>query len=61
MQRETPVEKPKTTLESVPDLQQWFDQPPVSTVRRTTTTPPPPALEKVGEFLGDPDVDGWLR
>ena len=60
MQRETPVEKPKTTLESVPDLQQWFDQPPISGVRHKTT-PPPPAVEKVGEFLGDPDIDAWLR
>jgi hypothetical protein len=39
----------------------WFDAPPVSVVRRTSSLPPPSAVEKVGEFLGDPDVDAWLR
>lgn len=51
-----------TTRDDVPkDLEQlWFDTPPPSSVRRTTSAPPPP-VEKVGEFLGDPDVDAWLR
>jgi len=39
----------------------WFDSPPPSGVRRASSFPPPPAEEKVGEFLGDPDVDSWLR
>jgi hypothetical protein len=44
------------------DLEQlWFDTPPPSSVRRPSSTPPPPSVEKVGEFIGDPDVDAWLR
>jgi hypothetical protein len=47
--------------ESQTDLEKlWFDTPPPSGVRRSSAPPPPPA-EKVGEFLGDPDVDAWLR
>ena len=43
------------------DLEQlWFDTPPPSGVRRMSSAPPPP-VETVGEFLGDPDVDAWLR
>ena len=43
------------------DLEQlWFDTPPASGVRRMSSAPPPP-VEKLGEFLGDPDVDAWLR
>ena len=35
---------------------QWFDEtPPSSRVRPSV----PPV--RVGEFLGDPEVDGWLR
>lgn len=34
----------------------WFDsQPP----RRSSSVPPP--IVQVGEFLGDPEVDSWLR
>jgi hypothetical protein len=44
------------------DLEQlWFDTPPPSAVRRVSSVPPPSPVEKVGEFLGDPDVDAWLR
>jgi len=51
----------KKKLDDVQDLEQlWFDTPPPSSVRRPTSAPPPPP-EKVGEFLGDPDVDAWLR
>jgi hypothetical protein len=52
-------------LDDVPialDLEEqlWFDTPPPSGVRRMSSAPPAP-LEKVGEFLGEPDVDAWLR
>ena len=44
------------------DLEQlWFDTPPPSSVRRAMSSAPPPPVEKVGEFVGDPDVDAWLR
>jgi hypothetical protein len=36
----------------------WFDAPPSST--RRSSAPPPP-VEKVGEFVGDPMIDAWLR
>lgn len=43
------------------DLEQlWFDTPPPSGVRRMSSAPPAP-VENVGEFLGEPDVDAWLR
>jgi hypothetical protein len=37
----------------------WFDAPPASS-RRISTVPPPP-VSAVGEFLGDPLADAWLR
>lgn len=37
----------------------WFDAPPASS-RRTPSVPPPP-VSAVGEFLGDPLADAWLR
>ena len=36
----------------------WFNEPPAST-RRMSSRPPP--VVHVGEFLGDPEVDAWLR
>ena len=36
----------------------WFDAPPPST--RRSSVPPPPA-SVVGEFIGDPLADAWLR
>ena len=49
-------------LDDVQDLEElWFDTPPPSTVVRRSSSAPPPPVEKVGEFLGDPDVDAWLR
>ena len=36
----------------------WFDAPPPST--RRSSVPPPP-VSAVGEFLGDPLADAWLR
>jgi hypothetical protein len=36
----------------------WFDAPPPST--RRSSVPPAP-VSAVGEFLGDPLVDAWLR
>jgi hypothetical protein len=33
----------------------WFDEPP----SRTRSSAPP--VVSVGEFLGDPEVDAWLR
>jgi hypothetical protein len=35
----------------------WFDAPPSST--RRSSAPPP--VSAVGEFLGDPLADAWLR
>lgn len=37
----------------------WFDAAPASS-RRTSSVPPPP-VSAVGEFLGDPLADAWLR
>ena len=34
----------------------WFDEAPPSSHR-----PSAPPVVHVGEFLGDPEVDGWLR
>jgi hypothetical protein len=36
----------------------WFDDPPPSS--RPRSSAPPPVVH-VGEFLGDPEVDAWLR
>jgi hypothetical protein len=36
----------------------WFDAPPASTRRPSA---PPPPVSAVGEFLGDPLADSWLR
>jgi hypothetical protein len=44
---------------STPDLEAWFDEKPPSS-RRPSTVPPAPA-EVLGDFVGDPMVDGWLR
>jgi hypothetical protein len=38
----------------------WFDAPPASS-RRPSSVPPPPPVSAVGEFLGDPLADAWLR
>ena len=37
----------------------WFDAAPASS-RRPSSVPPPP-VSAVGEFLGDPLADAWLR
>jgi len=37
----------------------WFDAPPASS--RRPSSPPPPPVSAVGEFLGDPLADAWLR
>lgn len=34
----------------------WFDEPPPSSQRRTSAPP-----VSIGEFLGDPVADAWLR
>ena len=36
----------------------WFEAPPSSS--RRTSVPPPP-VSVVGEFIGDPLADAWLR
>lgn len=36
----------------------WFDAPPASSRRPSA---PPPPVSAVGEFLGDPLADAWLR
>jgi hypothetical protein len=35
----------------------WFDDPPPSSQHRSSVPP----VVHVGEFLGDPEVDAWLR
>lgn len=60
MQPESSLENAKKLSDGEMDLEQlWFDTPPPSSVRRSSAPPPP--VEKVGEFLGDPAVDAWLR
>jgi hypothetical protein len=44
---------PENEIEEV-----WFDAPASSRTKRPSTNPPP---EPVGEFLGDPLADAWLR
>lgn len=57
-----PTETTKKLDDVQTDLEQlWFDTPPPSSVRRPTSSTPPPPVEKLGEFVGDPDVDAWLR
>jgi hypothetical protein len=42
----------------VPGLEEaWFDEVPPTSTRRSSTPPP----VSVGEFLGDPLADSWLR
>ena len=36
----------------------WFDAPPPSTRRGSV---PPPPVSVIGEFIGDPVADAWLR
>ncbi len=36
----------------------WFDAPPASSRRPSA---PPPPVSAIGEFLGDPLADAWLR
>ncbi len=36
----------------------WFSEPPPSS---RSSYPPSSAVIRVGEFLGDPEVDAWLR
>ena len=36
----------------------WFEAPPSSSRRPSA---PPPPVSVVGEFIGDPLADGWLR
>lgn len=60
MQPEIARESTKDVFDAKDLEQAWFDAPPPSSVRRISVAPPAP-VEKVGEFLGDPDVDGWLR
>lgn len=36
----------------------WFSEAPPSSMRRSSVPPP---VESVGEFLGDPLADAWLR
>jgi hypothetical protein len=38
----------------------WFSEEPASS-RRPSSRPPPSGIVRVGEFLGDPEVDKWLR
>lgn len=47
--------QPTRASASEPLDEAWFDAPPPST---RTSRPP---VVRVGEFLGDPEVDGWLR
>jgi hypothetical protein len=57
---ETVTERPsQRKLSADPQEVAWFESPPPSSVRRPSSIPPP--LEPVGEFLGDPLADSWLR
>lgn len=38
----------------------WFAEEPPASTRRPSSGPPSQPV-KIGDFLGDPDVDGWLR
>mgnify|MGYP001310505858 CR=1 FL=1 len=38
----------------------WFDEAPAST-RRPSSIPPASGVIRIGEFLGDPLADAWLR
>ena len=61
MQTATEVDRPsQRKLSADPEEIAWFDAPPSSRVRRTSSAPPP-SHEPVGEFLGDPLADAWLR
>jgi hypothetical protein len=54
----TPPDSQMGPLTEVELAEAWFDAPPPST--RRTPVPPPP-VSVVGEFLGDPLADSWLR
>jgi hypothetical protein len=43
---------------SDPAMERWFDTAPPPSSRRPSQPPP---SEKLGEFLGDPLADAWLR
>jgi hypothetical protein len=48
--------------EGVIDEAAWFAAPEVESQKRMSSRPPPSStVVKMGEFLGDPEVDGWLR
>jgi hypothetical protein len=60
MQPSPSLEQPMKPTDVMADLEEiWFETAPPSSVRRSSAPPPP--VEKLGEFLGDPDVDAWLR
>ncbi len=55
------ISGPPPAARSVTDAElgeAWFDAAPAS-ARRPSSPPPPSAV--VGEFLGDPLTDSWLR
>jgi len=46
-------------VEPPPQLEEpWFDEPAPGSQRRSSAPPP---VVHVGEFLGDPLADAWLR
>ncbi len=58
------TEKQTTAPEVVDHAEQFvetafFESAPPPSVRRPSAPPPP--VEMVGEFLGDPVADAWLR
>lgn len=60
MHPESSLDQAKKLSDVPTEIEQlWFDTPPPSSVRRSSVPPAP--VEKVGEFLGDPSVDAWLR
>lgn len=40
---------------------QWFDETPPPSSQVRAVAPPIVPVVHVGEFLGDPEVDSWLR
>jgi hypothetical protein len=56
VQLESMPTAPPSTPE--PLEQAWFEAP---RSRRPTSSPPPAPTEKLGDFLGDPLADRWLR
>ena len=59
-----PIPDSKRDIAAIPhglDERTWFAEGEQESVRRSSRPPHASAVIKIGEFLGDPEVDGWLR